>query len=130
MAKVCNNCGETKELELFQKDKRAALGRRNRCKACSNSLTTAWKRSNPGYMPEYLASYHPEYAKVNRSKLSAKEASRRARKLGQTPQMVQDELDQINYLYWLAQDLRAVSGQDYHVDHIKPLAKGGPTPPR
>ena len=66
-----------------------------------------------------------EWAKTRKHKSSAKTAKRRALKLQQTPELTTEQKDYIDYLYWLAKDLRAVSGEDYHVDHIHPLSKGG-----
>ena len=51
-----------------------------------------------------------------------KESRRRSRKLGATPTWLsQNQLSQIEYLYWLSKDLELTSGQKYHVDHIVPL---------
>jgi len=125
MLKICTTCGFSGENIFFQKDKKAAGGYRNRCKKCANSLNYKWKKNNPEYMPNYLSSYHETYAKKNRSKLNAKEATRRARKLDQTPDLTKEEKKQIEDLYWLAKDLKAVTGEEYHVDHIHPISKGG-----
>jgi 5-methylcytosine-specific restriction endonuclease McrA len=125
MNKTCTLCGVCGDVSLFQKDKKAAGGFRNRCKRCANSLNYSWKKNNPEYMPEYLSSYNPKYAKANRSKLNSKEAKRRATKLKQTPDLSEKEKEMIDDFYWLARDLRVVTGEEYHVDHIHPISKGG-----
>ena len=51
-----------------------------------------------------------------------KESRRRSSKLNATPTWLsQEQLSQIEYLYWLSKDLELTSGQKYHVDHIVPL---------
>ena len=53
---------------------------------------------------------------------NATEARRRSLKQQATPSWVtKDHYAQIKLLYWLAKDLEAVSGEQYHVDHIVPL---------
>jgi hypothetical protein len=124
--RCCSVCGlESDNLNLFQKDKRSRYGRKNRCKNCAVSLTKAWKKVNPYYMPNYLREYQVLYREENQYKLNAKEAKRRVLKRSQTPELSEVEKAEVDYLYWLAKDLRAVSGQDYHVDHIHPVSKGG-----
>jgi hypothetical protein len=50
------------------------------------------------------------------------QAKRRAVKLNATPSWLSDsQKEEILNLYWLAQDLRVVTGGDYHVDHIVPI---------
>lgn len=74
--------------------------------------------SNPGKFLEQGSTYR----KNNLEKFAAKEAARRARKLCATPLwLTEQQKDEINRFYWLAQDLRIVSGNSYHVDHIVPL---------
>jgi 5-methylcytosine-specific restriction endonuclease McrA len=66
-----------------------------------------------------------EYRKQNPHMVTKWNAARRARVRDLTPELTKEQQEQIDYLYWLAKDLRAVSGEEYHVDHIFPLAKGG-----
>lgn len=53
MNKVCNKCGELKDLELFAKGSKYNQGRRNTCKRC-----------HADYMKNYWAS-NPDKRKVN-----------------------------------------------------------------
>lgn len=65
-----------------------------------------------------------EYRKTQAHKAlnRRKEAKRRASKLKATPPWLSEEhKKQIDGVYWLAQDLRSVTGEAYHVDHITPL---------
>jgi actin-related protein len=49
-------------------------------------------------------------------------ARRRAAKLTSQPSwLTEEQKEQIQNFYWLCQDLKVVTGQDYHVDHILPL---------
>lgn len=65
------------------------------------------------------------YRKQNPHMVTKWNAARRARVRDLTPDLTTEQQEQIDYLYWLAKDLRAVSGEEYHVDHIFPLARGG-----
>lgn len=65
------------------------------------------------------------YRKQNPHMVTKWNAARRARVRDLTPELTEEQKQQIDYLYWLAKDLRAVSGEEYHVDHIFPLARGG-----
>ncbi len=55
----------------------------------------------------------------------AQNAKRRARKLNQTPQLTLGEKNTIIDIYKEARRLEEETGIKYHVDHVKPLAKGG-----
>ncbi|KKN59909.1 hypothetical protein LCGC14_0537340 [marine sediment metagenome] len=70
---------------------------------------------------EYKRQYDKQYGLNNRDKVYAKNAKRRAMKLRQSPQLNQEEKHRIETLYRRAQKL---SG-DWHVDHIRPISKGG-----
>lgn len=61
------------------------------------------------------------WAKENPIKNAIKYARRRAMKLNQTPTLTQEEKYQIEMIYKKSQEL----GKDWHVDHIRPLSKGG-----
>lgn len=47
MTKICNQCGEEKELELFTKGVKYKHGRRNTCKKCLRDYTTTYYKNNP-----------------------------------------------------------------------------------
>lgn len=65
------------------------------------------------------------WRKQNPHQVTKWNAARRARVRDLTPELTAEQASQVEYLYWLAKDLRAVTGETYHVDHIYPLAKGG-----
>lgn len=80
-----------------------------------------WKDANK----DKTLSYHHTWAKRNPATVNRCAAARRARVRDFTPELTAEQASQVEYLYWLAKDLRAVTGETYHVDHIYPLAKGG-----
>ena len=140
--KVCRTCGDTKPTELFTKSSKNKDGLHSYCKSCSNLYRSKWYKDNKEYADAYNRNYYhtnedfrdylkkknSDFQKDQRStygfkvKKNSREAKRRSAKLKATPQWLTNQhLIQIENLYWLAQDLKAVSGQDYHVDHIIPL---------
>jgi len=44
--RTCRKCGQTKPLELFQKNSRVQTGRTNHCKACVAAIAMAWHEAN------------------------------------------------------------------------------------
>jgi cytochrome c5 len=65
-----------------------------------------------------------EYNKTSRAKaLNSRRQSHRARRIkeAQPSWLLPEHIQEMTNLYWLAQDLKAVSGVMYHVDHIVPL---------
>lgn len=77
-----------------------------------------WRQENPDYMKKYLTNYYIK----NKPRYFAYAASRRAQKNKATPDWLTDtQLNEIQQFYWLAQDLKLVTGECYHVDHIVPL---------
>ncbi|MGU3456575.1 HNH endonuclease signature motif containing protein [Brevundimonas sp. M1A4_2e] len=71
---------------------------------------------------ESCRQYARDYARLNPEKGLARAARRRAAcRVDLTP----EEQSRVLALYDLAARLKALTGDDYHVDHIVPLAKGG-----
>lgn len=66
-----------------------------------------------------------EWAAANAAKVRANTVRRRARKLALTPHLTNEERAKIVGFYAEARAMTELSGEPYHVDHIKPLAKGG-----
>ena len=82
---------------------------------------------------EKVAAYHKTYRKTyyeaNRAKLSTKDARRRALKLKQIPVHLRDcpnEKQRLVKTYKLSSILTQATGVQHHVDHMWPLADGGP----
>jgi hypothetical protein len=77
-----------------------------------------YKSENKDYYDEYNKSYY----RLNKHKFLAANSKRRKVIVRATPTWLSDQHKQeIEDAYWLAQDLRATSGETYHVDHIIPL---------
>ena len=66
-----------------------------------------------------------EYREKNPGKVAAILAAYKASKLSQTPELTDEEKLQIIEIYKEAVALRKTTGDDYHVDHIIPISKGG-----
>lgn len=135
MSKVCTQCKKPKGLSEFQFQKSRGSYRAN-CKDCQALAYKRWADKNKDKIrhkkkeyyhsnPDFRAKHkeinlknQPRYA----HKRAASEAKRRFGKNCATPPWLSaDHSQEIEQLYWLAKDLKAVSGQTYHVDHIIPL---------
>lgn len=95
-----------------------AEARRERQRNCPKHKASARKRY--WEKREEIRAKQAEYSKrpEAKAKKAQREASRRQRK--QFP-LTDRQMAEIQDFYWLAQDLKAVTGEDYHVDHIIPL---------
>ena len=133
---ICKHCNEDLPIDHFKKDNRTKSGVTSKCRACVSLYNKEnrhkWSGQEGGYCPDRYKRTKErriqtvlEWQKRNPDKVNAISALRRARKLDQTPDLTVEEQQRIQDLYWLARDLRAVSGQDYHVDHIIPISRGG-----
>lgn len=143
--KTCSCCNTPKTLDNFHSHKTGKYGKRGICKPCRinkqleyqkdnfvvSSYRADWYQENKeriqaSYDKKAKMRYNKEYAVLNSGKMNAKSAKRKAAKLKATPVWLnQDQLKSIEELYWLAKDLKAVSGETYHVDHIIPLQGKG-----
>ena len=122
MVKVCTKCGETKPLQSFHKNSQQKSGLSPSCKSCKLSVNNAWIENNRQRKRDYDREYIKGWSNLNKNKRASSEAKRRATKLNATPNwLTKKQLLEISNLYWLAKDLKAVTGNDYHVDHIIPL---------
>lgn len=132
---VCSKCEVAKELEHFVWDKRYNRPKK-KCRDCDAATNKEYRQRNKDKILARNKSYYdsnPQFrAKLKGYNLSrqplykatrtAAEAKRRSQKQKATPPWLNDDhIKQIESLYWLADDLKKVSGQNYHVDHIEPL---------
>jgi 5-methylcytosine-specific restriction endonuclease McrA len=143
--KTCTCCKETKELSEFSPDKRISSGFQSRCKKCFAAIVREKRRANPeahrlsiklstqrNYAaklarnrryrlenPDKVSEWKAGDRQRNKARVLADNASRRAlQRVPLTPEVVQ--------IYALRDFYRAMSlGEDFHVDHIIPLSKGG-----
>jgi 5-methylcytosine-specific restriction endonuclease McrA len=143
--KTCTCCKETKELSEFSPDKRISSGFQSRCKKCFATIMRDRRRANPeahrlsiklstqrNYAaklarnrryrlenPDKVYEWKAKDRQQNKARVLADNAGRRAlQRVPLTPEIVQ--------MYALRDFYRAMSlGEDFHVDHIIPLSKGG-----
>jgi len=149
--KRCTKCKQLKSPDSYSPDRRRKDGLQARCKYCSNKVnldryrnnpevrlkkklydveyvnknrdrknsnTNAWNDKNRGVIRERTS----DWKKRNKHKVTSYTRKRQAAKLKRTPPwLTKDHLEEMEQFYWLAKDLRCVSGEEYHVDHIIPL---------
>jgi hypothetical protein len=128
--KICSKCKEEKDISFFPKNKSKPSGVNSRCKECTIADQKSYYQRNSDKVKRKVK----EYAKKNKEKVSAynrtktrdKEYDKRyylenKEKVKQTQRAYYEQKEQIQNFYWLCQDLKVVTGQDYHVDHILPL---------
>lgn len=139
--KWCNDCKTFKTLEEFRKKASGVKGRQHKCKVCQSSWNKQYakkpkvKKEKAAYQKAYQKEYfkNPEnkvkhsllmkkHYKENREQYRLRDAERRAGTKRATPKWLSKKhLQEIKNIYWLAKDLEAVSGEQYHVDHIVPI---------
>jgi hypothetical protein len=129
MKRLCKNCseplGEGKRSHAkfctIQCKKNAEHKRRiaDRDKREANRLRSkAWREANK----DRARSKVSEWQRQNRSRCTAIGMKYIAAKKSASPDWINEDMEeQINNIYWLADDLKKVSPDDYHVDHILPL---------
>jgi len=138
-SKVCSRCKVEKSVNGFSPNKNRPLGVASHCKSCTASKARE-KRSLVEYSEDYKEKARIRASKwrdaniqrniemkkswrlKNLSTKNAANARRRASKVGATPNwLTEAQKEEIKNFYWLAQDLKRVTGEVYHVDHIIPL---------
>jgi len=139
MLKRCSACHKELTLDSFWKNKQTKDGLKSDCKNCSKQAVKNWHRQNPEKQKEYSsrnrkrnskmqASVEKAWRKRNRDRhrqtKRKNESSRRARKR-------QAFIEVIDHTRVFERD-KGVCGickgpvsEDYHIDHIVPLARGG-----
>lgn len=137
--KVCATCKEEKGLLEYSPRKSRPLGVHYSCKVClalrakesrkakelppeqkelARVRASLWRQDNPLRNKKIKHEWRLQNLHIK----NASGARRRALKLKATPSWLSAEMElEIQNLYWLARDLRAVTGEEYHVDHIIPL---------
>ena len=133
MAKQCKDCGEVKPLDEYHKHPSCKGGFRPKCKACTNRENRAYYEENKESVKLWTREYkklnservkvkNQDYYRRNKHEYLARDAQRRVAKMRATPPWLSEaQKEQIKDFYWLARDLKLVSGESYHVDHIVPL---------
>lgn len=144
-SKQCTSCKQHKSATEYSPDKRIASGLQSRCKVCYAEIMRKRRAKNPeAHRQSVKKSTQKNYAKklernriyrsknpekvfawkakdrtVNKSRVLADNAKRRYKLSGSiTPEVKQ--------IYALRDFYTAMSlGEQFHVDHIVPLVKGG-----
>ena len=121
--KVCTKCLLDKPLSAYGKSKTERFGVRSKCKDCVKAYNHAYVRSKQSFVGKVYSGltkleYDKQYSKLNRDKRNASQAKRRSLQSNATLAGYEKEIQDF---YWLARDLKAVTGEKYHVDHIVPL---------
>ncbi len=110
---------------------------RPRCKSCTLEEGRRWcgenKERKAAQLKRYseensekIKEYHKQHYRSNRSKYFEHAAKRRANKLNATPHWLTDrQLAEIEYMYFLREDVSMLSDYKYEVDHIIPLQGKG-----
>jgi hypothetical protein len=115
---LCKSCKEEKVKTLFYKDSRNKSGVHSYCKDCCKLTNKSWRDQNK----DHLGQYKKDWYASNKSAQLARVKLRKNSLVHRTPSwLTQEQKEEIAYKYWLARDLKAISGEDYHVDHIIPL---------
>lgn len=140
----CTKCLKEKSAEAFNKNSRKANGKNSYCKSCQSEANKNWIQANKLDRKAYEKAYkeatkdarkqvkkewdlknsewRKAYRKLNSYKYTAHAIKRYVKeRLSQPIWLNKHQLQEIENFYWLAKDLKAVSGQTYHVDHIVPL---------
>lgn len=149
--KTCTKCGELKTFNSFSPDRRRKSGLQSACKSCSNAANIKRYRENPEvrlrkkiYDVEYVNKNRErkyknndrwnqdnidkvreaqrKRKKLHRHKIAADARKRQAAKKKRTPPwLTPAQVKEMEDFYWLTRDLKSVTGETYHVDHIVPL---------
>lgn len=147
--KKCNKCGETKEFSEFNKCKRFNDGHQYTCRLCHSKQYHSNREHNLSVSKEYYETNKKKvlkriskYKANNKDKVKqtyknyyentkeehfARSAKQRALKKSRVPCFAGDvEKERVVNIYRLCKLMTNVTGVLHHVDHMWPLADGGP----
>lgn len=135
----CSKCGLVKDLSEFSPREDRPRGRHYSCKECNKlaarefrlrtSLTeeqkqaarersAKWRQENPERSSEQKKDWARRFPHKKQELSRRYELTKSQRT---PPWLTKDQLEEIQQFYWMAMDLKSVSGEEYHVDHIVPL---------
>ena len=125
--KTCRNCGVSKSLDLFPKQKQNKDGHHSYCKQCRSEYDKS--RYNPEKRSkEYVQNLASErqarrdYYKDHKEAYYARKAKRRASLLNRTPLWLSEsDLNKMREIYNRCSLLNKQGTVKYEVDHIVPL---------
>jgi len=121
--KTCNVCNNELPLSQFHSKKRKRKDGSSykayayQCKTCKNNKAKIYRKKNPDAAKAYRKLPHVKAYRRERSRLKAIRKSHPA-----VPNWITTkQRKEIRAIYLHAADCRAVTGEEYHVDHIIPL---------
>lgn len=125
--KICRNCGISKSLNLFPKQKQNKDGYHSYCKECRSKYDVA--RYNSKKRSElYLANLDEnraarrKYYQQTKQEYYVRKAKRRASELDRTPSwLTKEDFNTISLFYHIAKLKQEITGIPHEVDHIIPL---------
>ena len=145
----CRVTQSEQEVSNFSKQKTSKDGLSNICKVCDSlrgkryynenreqvlKRTSEYQKKNPHVRRkagldyyyrnrESCLAYRKEWSRLNPDKICAQASARRFRIRKAMPKwLTKEHKSEIQDFYWLSRDLKLVTGEDYHVDHIIPLS--------
>ena len=95
--------------------------------ACDGYMTKEKWAENRERRREVIRENNKKYSKTERGKVvsAQKEAKRRALLKNQTPELTQEQVEQILTIYEECSRISAETGIPHEVDHIIPICRGG-----
>lgn len=118
------NAPKIKEsVRTYQKENKERIAKNKKEKYLQNKPAHSLQRSeyyknNKEKIKENVSGYQ----KKNKAKVRQWSGKRkRAVKLATPVWLTDEHWSAMNYLYWLCEDLKRTTGEEYHVDHIIPL---------
>ena len=122
--KTCNVCNKELPVSLFPMKKRTRKDGTSYksisyiCKTCKRKENKEYRRSPRGKAAVKLYRESPK----GKARAKREAALRKRRNRKATPKwLTKEHKQQIVNMYELMRDCRAVTGEDYHVDHIVPI---------
>lgn len=136
--KYCTKCGETKPTTEYHKCASKRDGLLSNCKVCVNAANAKYRAANPEKVKAAISKWRAANRERVKERLAAyrganlephriREHTRRARKResgGKLSKLLTDKLFRLQRGK-CACGCKQPLGDDYHLDHIMPLALGG-----
>jgi len=146
--KLCSKCQTEKPFTEFYTSSTHKSGYASWCKSCESERNKAktkanrekrlakakeWRDNNKDKQeaavqrwrsenPDRTRQIYRNWRAANKDRANANWMRREAGKKKRTPAwLTEDQHSMIGDFYWLASDLKRITGEDYHVDHIVPL---------
>lgn len=114
----CHKCDVSKDISEFVADKRRSFGKSSKCKSCLREYARVYRAAN-------LEKRRESDRRSSKKNQDRRNATSRARKAQMKIKVDPMEQSMIRALYWISRVLSRSCGEEFHVDHIMPLAKGG-----